>query len=333
MAQPKDQYISWGIIGCGNVTEKKSGPAFNKVKNSALTAVMRRDSAKAEDYANRHGVPKWYDNADALIYDPEINAVYIATPPAFHEEYAIAALKAGKNVYVEKPVTTSVASCKRMIEAAESYNGKLCVAHYRRALPYFNEIKKALEQGSIDKVKIVRLTMFQPYKTELIANTDYNWRVVPGISGGGLFFDLAPHQLDILIWLLGDPIGFNGFAVNQANLYEAEDTVSGIIQFPNDVLFSGNWCFTMPQNLKQDCCEFIGEKGSIKFEVFGKRFIIKTEKGLESHDFEQPEHIQQPMIQKVVNYFLGKGENPCCANEALKSLQVMEIFLKQDKIQ
>ncbi len=203
---------------------------------------MRRDATKAENYAHRHGVPKWYDDANKLINDPEINAIYIATPPAFHEEYVKQALIAGKYVYVEKPITTSVASCKRMIEAAEMYKGKLCVAHYRRALPYFNEIKMALEQGLIGKVKMIRLAMFQPYKTELIPKTDYNWRVVPEISGGGLFFDLAPHQLDILIWLLGDPVSYCGKSVNQAGLYEAEDTVSGTMQLQDDALFTGNWC-------------------------------------------------------------------------------------------
>lgn len=327
------QTISWGIIGCGNVTEKKSGPAFNKVPNSKPVAVMRRDTEKAQDYARRHGVPKWYDNADGLINDPEINAIYVATPPAYHEDYTIQALIAGKFVYVEKPVTTSVASLKRMIEAEKIYGGKVCVAHYRRALPYFNEIKKVMDTGLIGKIKLVNLKMFQPYKTELIAKTDYNWRVVPGISGGGLFFDLAPHQLDILIWLLGDPVSYSGVSVNQADIYEAEDAVTGNILFPNDVLFSGNWCFTMPEYLQEDSCEIIGEKGTIKFPVFGNQFEVINPVDSKTFDFLQPEHIQQPMIQKVVDYFLDHGENPCSANEALKSMQVMEAFLKGKTIQ
>ncbi|MES2107949.1 MAG: Gfo/Idh/MocA family oxidoreductase [Bacteroidota bacterium] len=331
MSLTNQNSISWGIIGCGNVTEKKSGPAFNKVPNSKLLAVMRRDAAKAEDYAKRHGVPRWYDNAYALIHDPEVNAIYVATPPAFHEEYVIAALKAGKYVYVEKPVTTSVASCRRMIEAAETYKGKLCVAHYRRALPYFNAIKEALAKGLIGKVKLVNLTMFQPYQTKLIAKTDYNWRVVPGISGGGLFFDLAPHQLDILIWLLGDPVSYSGIAVNQAGLYEAEDTVTGNILFPHDVLFSGNWCFTMPDYLQEDNCEMIGEKGIITFPVFGNQFRITGANRTQTFDFVQPEHIQQPMIRKVVDYFLDEGDNPCAADEALRSLRVMETFTNHHK--
>src|ERR1044072_2959571 len=94
--------IGWGIIGCGDVTEVKSGPAFNKVPHSALVAVMRRDSEKAKDYAKRHNVPKWYGDAGNLINDPDVNAIYVATPPSSHEEYTIAAVNAGNPVYVEK---------------------------------------------------------------------------------------------------------------------------------------------------------------------------------------------------------------------------------------
>ncbi|QKJ32852.1 Gfo/Idh/MocA family oxidoreductase [Mucilaginibacter mali] len=323
--------IKWGIIGCGNVTEVKSGPAFNEVPHSKLVAVMRRNAALAADYARRHKVSKWYSQAEELIADPEVNAIYVATPPAYHEEYVIKALEYGKMVYVEKPVTTTVESCERMVEAEHAFRGKLCVAHYRRALPYFNGIKGMLDQGTIGKVKMVKLTMLQPYRNDLIAKTEYNWRVVPALSGGGLFFDLAPHQLDILMWMLGEPVSCQGISLNHAGLYEADDTVVGTIQFPNGVLFTGDWCFTVPNHLKQDRCEIIGEKGAIKFEMFGKRFTVKTEDGIESFDYDHPRHIQQPMIGKVVNYFLGNGLNPCSANDALKSLQVMEAFQRKNE--
>src|SRR4051812_958457 len=99
--------INWGIIGCGDVTELKSGPAFNKVTNSSLIAVMRRNAAKAKDYALRHNVPKWHNDANKLINDLEVNAIYIATPPSSHEAYALAAINAGKPVYVEKPMANT----------------------------------------------------------------------------------------------------------------------------------------------------------------------------------------------------------------------------------
>ncbi|NCB07478.1 MAG: Gfo/Idh/MocA family oxidoreductase, partial [Bacteroidia bacterium] len=96
--------VRWGIIGVGNVTEVKSGPAFYKTEHSKLVAVMRRDAEKAADYARRHGVEKWYSNATDLINDPEVDAVYIATPPDSHARYAMEAMRAGKPVYVEKPM-------------------------------------------------------------------------------------------------------------------------------------------------------------------------------------------------------------------------------------
>ena len=124
--------INWGIIGCGKVTELKSGPAFSKVEGSRLVAVMRRNAALAEDYAKRHNVPRFYSNADDLINDGEVNAVYVATPPGSHKEYAIKALKAGKPVYIEKPMALNYGECLAINEAGRKYNLPVFVAYYRR---------------------------------------------------------------------------------------------------------------------------------------------------------------------------------------------------------
>jgi len=326
MNNSTDKNLSWGIIGCGDVTEVKSGPAFNKVSNSKLIAVMRRDAAKAADYANRHGVPKWFNDANDLINDPEINAVYIATPPKFHEQYAIEALQAGKYVYVEKPVTLNIASCKRMIDCVNSTKGKLSVAHYRRALPMFLTIKKMIAENKIGRVKLIQLNMLQPHQSPIIANSEKNWRVDPAIAGGGLFYDLAPHQLDIITFIFGNYINCSGIAANQAKLYEAEDAVVGYIELPNNILFTGNWCFTVPENMKEDECKIIGEKGSLRFPFFCNTLEMITDKGKEEFSFKHPAHIQQPMIDKVVQYFLGNEPNPCSLEDALVSLEIMEKF-------
>jgi predicted dehydrogenase len=321
------EHINWGIIGCGNVSEVKSGPAFNKVDNSSLIAVMRRDGKKAMDYAQRHGVPKSYDDAQKLIDDPQINAIYIATPPVYHEHYCVAALKAGKYVYVEKPVTVSVESCKRMMDAEQQYGGKVCVAHYRRGLPLFLEIKRLVTEKKIGKIKMIRLSMFKPDGSAMIAKTETNWRTTPELSGGGLFFDLAPHQLDILQFIFGEPLSYSGIAANQSKLYNAEDAVSGLIRYKDDILFTGNWCFTMPVTIEEDACEIIGEHGKIKFAVFGHQYALHRGKQNQVIAFHPLEHIQQPMIKQVVNYFLDKQENPCSLTEALKTLEIMEAFI------
>ena len=153
--------INWGIIGCGDVTEIKSGPAFNKVKNSSLVAVMRRDAEKAKDYARRHQVPKWYTDARRLIDDPDVNAIYVATPPSSHEEYTIAALEAGKPVYVEKPMALNWTAAKNMMKAAQEKNSKLVVAHYRRGQPFFQKIKQLLEEKVIGDLRFVRLDLYK----------------------------------------------------------------------------------------------------------------------------------------------------------------------------
>ena len=138
--------VKWGIIGCGDVTELKSGQAFNKVPNSSLVAVMRRDAEKAADYARRHQVPTWYDDAEALINDPNVNAIYVATPPDSHADYAIRAMRAGKPVYVEKPMALNSAECEAMNQVSRETGVPLFVAFYRRALPYFLKVKELIDQ-------------------------------------------------------------------------------------------------------------------------------------------------------------------------------------------
>jgi predicted dehydrogenase len=318
--------INWGIIGCGNVTEKKSGQAYNKIPNSKLVAVMRRNAAKAADYAARHHVSKWYDDADKLLNDAEVNAVSIATPPAFHLEYAIAALKKGLNVYVEKPVTRNSQEAEAMAEAVKEHNGKLTVAHYRRALPMFLYIKDLLAKNTIGDVRTVQIRMWKSLRPDLIANSETNWRVLPEFSGGGYFHDLAPHQLDLMLYYFGEPEKYHGFSLNQSKVNPADDHVCGQILFKNQIVVNGSWCFNVAESETVDSCEIIGTKGKITFPFFGTFVSWKNEQDEQTINFTHPEHIQQPMITKIVNYFRGEGPNPCPIEEAVTLMKVMDAF-------
>lgn len=319
--------VNWGIVGCGDVTEVKSGPAFNKVPNSSLVAVMRRDGAKAKDYAERHGVPKWYDDAQQLIDDPEINAIYIATPPLQHEAYTIAALQSGKPVYVEKPMAMNAASAKRMQDVSQKLGVKLSVAHYRRQLPLFKKIKQLLQEGVIGDARFVNLQMLQPDNSAMITKTPTNWRVDPAVSGGGLFHDLAPHQLDLMIYFFGKVTGAKGIATNQASLYAADDLVAGLLQFENKVVFNGTWCFTVPPQEAKDTCEIVGSSGKMTFSVFTHDKLSVTINGEEQlYHFDPIAHVQQPMIEQVVQYFLGEASNPCSAEDGVEVMRLMDVF-------
>ncbi|WP_113662571.1 Gfo/Idh/MocA family protein [Pedobacter nanyangensis] len=318
--------IKWGIIGCGDVTEVKSGPAFNKVPHSKLVAVMRRDAAKAQDYAKRHAVPKWYSNAADLINDAEVNAIYIATPPLQHETYTLAALAAGKPVYVEKPMALNGIAAQNMANAAQQHGIKLVVAHYRRAQPLFLKIKSLLEANTIGQVRLVDLKMLQPKANQVIANTAENWRINPAISGGGLFHDLAPHQLDLMLYYFGNVKQFNGLAHKKDAAEPVEDLVTGHILFENGVVFNGMWCFSSPKNEQTDRCEIYGSKGKISFSVFGQSIKISVDSDEQLINFEPLQHVQQPMIEQVVAYFRNLGPNPCSAEEALVTMKLMDGF-------
>lgn len=320
--------IRWGIIGCGDVTELKSGPAFNKVNNSELVAVMRRDAAKAKDYAFRHQVPKWYTDANELINDPDVNAVYIATPPSSHEEYTMAALKAGKPVYVEKPMTMHAASAERMMNAVDEMKGKLSVAHYRRAQPLFKKIKQLVADQAIGEVRFARLSLYKKSYTQQDLNFEKTaWRVDPALAGGGLFHDLSPHQLDLMYYFLGEPAKALGFSNNQAGIYPADDMVTGNILFKTGVQFSGIWCFNVAEKDEEDRCEIVGDKGKITFSFFEHKPVLLTLDGkTESISFEPLQHVQQPMIEQVVNYFVDEGPNPCSAGEGLKVMKLIDQF-------
>ena len=320
------QEIKWGIIGCGDVTEVKSGPAFSKVANSKLVAVMRRDAVKAADYARRHKVEKWYSDASELINDPEVNAIYIATPPLQHEAYTIEALAAGKPVYVEKPMTLNAEAAKRMIEASNQYRVKLTVAHYRRAQPMFLKIRELLNDKIIGNIRFVQLNMLQPLNTNIIANTDEDWRKNPAISGGGLFHDLAPHQLDLMSYFFGAIEKSVGFAVKQHTGTPVDDLVSGQILFENGIIFNGTWCFTVSEAQQSDICEIYGSKGKISFPMFKNNVSVTVEGQSKDYIFEPLKHVEQPMIEEVVKYFLNKKPNPCSGEEALITMKLLDAF-------
>lgn len=318
----------WGIIGCGDVTELKSGPAFNKVSNSKLEAVMRRNAGKAEDYARRHGVPKWYSDASELINDESVNAIYVATPPSTHEMYTLRALQAGKPVYVEKPMSVDAAAARNMMLAAEASGQKLVVAHYRRGQPMFQKIREWIHNEHIGRVRFARSIIC---KRSLTANElaveKTAWRVDPGIAGGGLFHDLAPHQLDLACYFFGEIEKAAGFANKQAGAYAADDMVTGNILFRNGVQFSGVWCFNVAAADEKDTCEIVGENGRIVFSFFDQKPVKVFINGNEAeYSFEKLEHVQQPMIEKVVSYFLGRGANPCTAAEGVTVMKLIDDF-------
>lgn len=321
--------IGWGFIGCGEVTEKKSGPAFNEVPGSHVVAVMSRNAEKAESYAKRHNIKKWYTDPLELINDPEINAIYIATPPSSHATFAIMAMKAGKPVYIEKPLAASYEDCARINSISELTGVPCFVAYYRRYLPYFQKVKQIIQSGAIGTPANVQIGFSVPPRDlDYKSNGSLPWRLQPDIAGGGYFYDLAPHQLDLIQDIFGVITRAHGYCSNMAKLYKAEDTISACFYFENGLPGSGSWCFVGHQSAKEDRIEVIGEKGMLSFSVYNYSPIqLVTSEGRSSIVVPNPPYVQLPIIRSVIEHLQGIGICECTSVSATPVNWVMDRIL------
>ena len=279
---------------------------------------MSRSENKARSYAERHHIRKWYTDAQELIDDPDVNAIYIATPPSSHATFAIMAMRAGKPAYIEKPLAASYNDCIRINRISEQTGVPCFVAYYRRYLPYFQKVKEIIENGTIGKVINVQIRFSVPprdldYKNE----KELPWRLQPDIAGGGYFYDLAPHQIDLLQNIFGVITRAHGYPANRAHLYKAEDTVSACFFFENGVTGSGSWCFVGHESAKEDCIEVIGDKGSLSFSVFTyEPIVLITSEGKQSITVPNPSYVQLPMIKHVIEHLQGIGHCDCTSISA-----------------
>jgi len=316
--------IHWGMIGTGSVTEVKSGPALSKAEHSTLYAVTNRTLAKAQDYAKRHGVPKVYDSVETLLADPQIDIVYIATPPNAHKELAKQCAIAGKPCYIEKPLGLHLAECQDIQKTLRAHGTKGFVAYYRRRLPRFLKVKELMDQQAIGDVRYVHVS-FSRATTD--AEKSDSWRVQPAVSGGGIFMDIAVHQLDILNFFCGRINQVKSILGNQGHFYEPEDMLNICFSFETGIQGSGDWCFTA--GVAKDLIEIVGSKGRISLECFGTGVVVvETAAGVKEYLEPTPVHIQQPLIQSIVAELNGCGQCPSTVDTALETAWVCEEVYK-----
>ncbi len=313
--------VRWGIIGCGDVTEVKSGPGFQAADGSMLVAVMRRNGRLAADYARRHCVPRWYDDADRLISDPQVDAVYIATPPGTHCEYALRVAAAEKPAYIEKPMARSSSECDRMVQGFAAAKLPLYVAYYRRRLPRFLDVADRIRDGSLGTITGVDYRLGMP-RHRLVAG----WRFDSALSGGGIFLDMGSHALDLLDFLLGPLREISGCASNLASACDVEDTVA--LCFRSAAGIPGCVICDFASAVAVDELCIRGTEGSATLSVFGSEPVrLQTPSGPSTLDLPNPPTVQQPLIQSVVDDLLGKGVCPSTGQSARRCSQVMDAVL------
>lgn len=321
--------IRWGIIGCGDVTEVKSGPAFSRAANSQLLAVMRRNGALAADYARRHGVPRWHDDADAIIHAPDIDAVYVATMPESHRDYVLRCAAAGKPVLVEKPMAMDHDQCEEMIAACRQARVPLWVAYYRRALPRFLAVRDLVQSGAIGPVRMVVSRQFRPLQTPAQLNpASPPWRIDAALSGGGLFVDMVSHTLDFLDFVFGPIETVRAFAANQAGAYRPEDVVTASYRFAAGVYGSGTFCYAADR--QEEFNEIIGAHGRIRFSAT-ELVPIRVIRGdtVDEIPVDDPPHVHQPLIETIVSELNGQGRCPSTGESGARTTWVIDEILRE----
>lgn len=317
--------IRWGMIGCGAVTEVKSGPGFQNARDSALVAVMRRDGRRAEEYARRHGVPRWYDDADRLIADGQVDAVYIATPPGAHLEHALRVAGVGKPAYVEKPMARNHAECLRMVEAFAAARLPLFVAYYRRALPRFVKARELIDAGRLGRITGVTSLSAGPVPAP-DGRVRTGWHLRAEQSGGGLFIDSGCHTLDILDFLLGPLAEVRGQAANLAGISDVEDAVAMTFRI-GGAPGAAQWNYASA--VREDLLQITGTQGRLVLSTFGEEPVrlVGPEGDIASFDLPHPPCVQQPLIQSVVDELLGRGRCPSTGDSAARTSAVMDLAL------
>ncbi|MEZ5559132.1 MAG: phytanoyl-CoA dioxygenase family protein [Pseudomonadales bacterium] len=331
----------WGIIGCGDVADRKAGAAFNAIPGSRLVAVMRRNGDAARAFAERHGATHWGTDAAAVIDHPDVTAVYVATPPAHHLEYALAVAAAGKPCLVEKPAGRSLAEFVRMRDAFRSAGVPLYVSYYRRHLPRFRKVKEIIDSGVLGRLVSVDYRMSKPPRSE-------GWSSDVSMSGGGPFYDLAGHMLDLFDDWFG-PLQLTGASATNAIPRDPfEHAVALSFRGADGVIGNALWDFAASE--AGDSLIIDGVRGRISMQgtavdkpvqvAFARaaqtrlagsrvqRWLNKQRDklglaGAESYRFPRVERPHQPMLAALVDA-LGQGVAADNADAALRTATLVD---------
>ncbi len=350
----KNNIVRWGIIGCGKVVERKSGLSFRTAPHSELAGVMRRSRSLAEDFAKCFAVPIWSTNADDIINNPDIDAIYIATPPEHHLTYGLKVCKAGKPCLIEKPGGRSSAEWDQLVKAFNKADVPLFISFYRRFLPKFIRVKEILASGKLGTVTSIQ------YR-HVCTGVNDSWRVEPKKSGGGLFWDIGGHVFDLFEFWFGPLELLGGTAANLKDSYPVEDVISICFRTKDGALGAALWDFAAKMDEEQliiqgslgklsfSCVNpwtpcvfefyppkvFREEKRTLKSRILNKlkrrlSLAVADQKRKKlTYSFSELPHMYGPMVGAIVENILDRssGSQAGCLTSpesALRTLQLMD---------
>ena len=285
--------VGWGLVGCGDIARKRVAPALRDLDHCRLVAVSRADAARAESFAAEFGARRWHSDWHRLVEDPEVEAVYVATPVHLHAEQAVAAAEAGKHVLCEKPMALTVAECERMNAAAAGNGVRLGVSYYRRFYPAVERVREILESGEIGEPVVAQVNAFERF--DPAPENPRRWLLHKRHAGGGPMFDFGCHRIEVLVNLFGDVKAVRGLAGNVIFEREVEDTASAVIEFGRGT--QAVLTVTHAAREPQDTLEIFGSEGSVRIDVLNQGRLRIRSKGGERVERHPPHaNLHRPLI-------------------------------------
>lgn len=304
-------HFKWGLIGYGNLADKRVAAALGTAPGSALQAVWGRDLERTRDFAVRHQIEKACSSLEELLQS-DIDGVYVCTPPDSHASYTLAAIARGKHVLVEKPMASSVEECQAMIDAARKQNVTLGVAFYRRAFPKMQEIKRLIDAGVLGTPTWVNIAAHSWYAPA--ADDPQSWRVQKSHSTGGAIADIGVHRLDLLDYWLGESQVLFADTQHLVQNYEVEDGASAVLRLENGA--PAHAYFAWNSKTWIDRFEIVGSEGKLIVEPLdGPDLIVIRGRQREELQIEPPQNAHLPCIEDFVSA-VRQGRAPLCDGAA-----------------
>jgi predicted dehydrogenase len=317
--------IRWGIIGCGDVAEKKSGPPLYRTPGSELVAVMRRDVTRAKDFARRHNAQRWYTDARALIDDEQVNAVYIASPHYLHRAHATLAAEAGKIVFCEKPMGANARDAQAIVDVCKKNRVLLAVAYYRRYWPTVRSAQRMLKEKIIGDVVSARVQLSDYFPDTPRAD----WLVSKKMAGGGALANAGSHWIDLTRFLIGEIAEVSAYA--ESKRFQVDETVAVLMRTREGipVSFTATW----QSQLRVNEIEIIGTRGKMLIGPLseGQWSVFLPDRVPEVRQFFNSGPAHTELVNELVSRLQRGKPSPIPGEEAVAAWRVMEAIYKSCK--
>ncbi len=245
-----------GVIGAGGIARRKTIPAMLKAKNVRVVAVM--DPVGIEEIAREFKIPKAYKSEKKLLEDPEVQAVYIASPVQFHLRQIELAAAAGKHILCEKPLGRTSAEARKAVQLCKKYGVFLQEGYMMKFHGAHRKIKELIDQGRLGKVVYIRAQLSCWYPPIPGA-----WRQDPRKGGGGALIDMASHLIDLVQYFAGPVRRVAALVGRQVHQYKSEDSATLLLETASGTHATIDCFYCIPDEASRTRLEVYGSAGAI----------------------------------------------------------------------